>query len=87
MRTIFNKESVMRRRRCGKKERWMADFRGCGYRMTAGREAVMEALMSTKEHLSAEEIFFIVKKNNPNAGLTTVYRTLEMLVQMGTVYK
>ena len=55
--------------------------------MTAGREAVINVLASTKEHLSADEIFIRARKINPEIGLTTVYRTLERLSIMGEVHK
>lgn len=63
---------------------WMhGRFRGCGYRLTAPRQAIMEVLSKGKKHLTAEEIYFEVHKKYPAIGLTTVYRTLELLVNMG----
>jgi len=44
-------------------------------------------LSKTKEHPSAEEIYLSVHKVYPAIGLTTVYRTLELLVQNGLVFK
>ncbi len=64
---------------------WHGHFRGCGYRITVAREEILEILSKTSEHLSAEDIFFAVHKKYPSIGLTTVYRTLELLVQMGFV--
>ena len=77
----------MDRKKCPDRGEWHGRFRGMGCRMTAGREAVIEALSSTDEHLSAEEIYNLAKKKNPDIGLTTVYRTLERLSAMGEVYK
>ncbi len=37
--------------------------------------------------MSAEEIFLEVHKEYPNIGLTTVYRTLEVLTRLGIVSK
>jgi len=51
------------------------------------RQAILEVLSNTEEHLSAEEIYLAVHKIYPNVGLTTVYRTLELLVDMGLVFK
>lgn len=65
---------------CGK-------FRGGGYRLTIPRQAILETLSRTSNHLSAEEIYLSVHKIYPAVGLTTVYRTLELLEQMGMVYK
>jgi len=66
---------------------WHGRFRGCGYRITIARQAILEVLSKTNEHLSAEDIFFGVHKEYPNIGLTTIYRTLELLVQLGLVFK
>jgi len=66
---------------------WHGRFKGCGYRITVAREAILDVLNKTSEHLSAEDIFFAVHREYPNIGLTTVYRTLELLAQMGLVYK
>ena len=62
-------------------------FKGYGYRITVGREAVMNVLAKAKEHLSAEDIYMHVHSDYPSVGLTSVYRTLEVLVNMGLIYK
>ena len=62
-------------------------FKGCGYRLTVPRQAIVDVLSKTTEHLSAEDIYIAVHKANPSVGLTTVYRTLELLVQMGLIFK
>ena len=64
---------------------WGRRFRGCGYRMTVPRQAIMEVLSSTDKHLSAEDIYMKVHRTYPNVGLTTVYRTLELLTEMGLI--
>lgn len=66
---------------------WHGRFRGRGYRITVAREAILDLLSHTEEHLSAEEVYLSVHEIQPNVGLTTVYRTLELLVQMGLVFK
>ena len=66
---------------------WRGEFQGCGYRMTKPREAILEVLGQTAEHLSAEDIYLAVHKFYPNIGLTTVYRNLELLVDRGWVVK
>lgn len=67
--------------------RWHGQFKGCGYRMTRPREAILDVLGKTINHLSAEDVFLTVHRFYPNIGLTTVYRNLELLVQMGLVVK
>ena len=75
-------------RRFGKINHWsQGQFRGCGYRMTLSRQAVLEVLSRTNEHLSAEEIYLQAYKVYPAIGLTTVYRTLDLLIKNGVVIK
>ena len=63
-------------------------MRGCGYRVTVGREAILEVLSEAEgHHLSAEDVYLKTQGKNPQIGLTTIYRTLELLVDMGVVYK
>ncbi len=62
-------------------------FKGEGRRMTASREAIVSVLEETREHLSAEDVYFQVHKKYPRIGLTTVYRNLELLVEMGVLSK
>lgn len=64
---------------------WRRMMRGRGFRITAPREAVMEVLMDSKIHLSAKEIYAKVLRIEPSAGLTTVYRTLETMADMGII--
>ncbi len=66
---------------------WHDRFRGDGHRITVPRQAILDVLSRTHDHLSAEDVYLAVHKSYPNVGLTTVYRTLELLVQMGIVLK
>ncbi|PIU83954.1 MAG: ferric uptake regulation protein [Elusimicrobia bacterium CG06_land_8_20_14_3_00_38_11] len=66
---------------------WCGRFRGCGYKVTVPREAILEVLSLTDKHLSAEDIYLAVHKKYPAIGLTTVYRTLDILVSIGLIYK
>ena len=66
---------------------WQGRFRGCGYRMTVPRQVILSVLNKTSKHLSAEDVYMAVRRSYSNVGLTTVYRTLELLVQMGLIFK
>ena len=66
---------------------WHGRFSSCGYRMTIPRQGILDILSRTSKHLSAEDVYMAIHKIYPNVGLTTVYRTLELLVQMGLVFK
>ena len=66
---------------------WEKRLREYHYRLTKPRRSILDVLKKTGEHLSAEEIYQRVYQKYPGIGLTTVYRTLELLVQLGLVLK
>jgi len=66
---------------------WRHRFRGCGYRLTFPRQTILEFLNKTSKHLSAKEIYSAIHKIYPTIGLATIYRTLDLLVQMGLLKK
>ena len=68
-------------------ELWHRGFHGRGHRLTMPRKAILEVLGNSDDHLSAEDIYMTVHEKYPAIGLTTVYRTLDLLVQMGIVFK
>ncbi|TQS74477.1 transcriptional repressor [Ornithinibacillus gellani] len=58
------------------------------YKLTPQREATVRVLLEREEdHLSAEEIYLLVKEKAPEIGLATVYRTLELLSELKIVDK
>ncbi|MFD0958747.1 ferric iron uptake transcriptional regulator [Paenibacillus chungangensis] len=59
-----------------------------GYKLTPQREATVRVLLENEEdHLSAEDVFMLVKEKAPDIGLATVYRTLELLSEISVVEK
>ena len=66
---------------------WHGQFRGCGYRVTVSREFILDVLAKADKHLSAEDIYMKVHSTYPNIGLTTIYRTLDLLSTLGLVFK
>lgn len=60
-------------------------LKGKGYRLTPQRMMVVEALHGADEHVSAEEIYAEVKARYPYANISTVYRTLDLLKELGLV--
>ena len=59
-----------------------------GYKLTPQREATVRVLLENEEdHLSAEDVFMLVKDKAPEIGLATVYRTLELLSELHVVEK
>ncbi|GEM_PF-109354 len=66
---------------------WHGRFRGGGYRITAPREAILDVLSKSNKHLSAEDIYIKIHTRYPVIGLTTIYRTLDILANMGLIVK
>jgi Fur family transcriptional regulator, ferric uptake regulator len=58
-----------------------------GLRITEARKVILSILNKTLEHLSAEDIYFIVRGINPSIGFATVYRTLDLLTRIGIIQK
>jgi Fe2+ or Zn2+ uptake regulation protein len=50
-----------------------------GGRLTAQRRLLFAILDSLGEHPTAEELFILARKNDPDLNLSTVYRTLRWL--------
>lgn len=54
-----------------------------GLKVTKQRLKVLEAIAaSPREHLTAEEIYELVKVDCPEIGLATVYRTIQLLNEL-----
>ncbi|MCK4835240.1 MAG: transcriptional repressor [Candidatus Aminicenantes bacterium] len=58
-----------------------------GFRMTLPRRVILDFLSKTDEHLLAKDIYLKINKNHPDIGLTTVYRTLDLLVKLSLINK
>ena len=56
-----------------------------GYRLTPQRMIILSALEESDNHISAEEIYAQVVAKYPNVNISTVYRTLELLKELGLV--
>lgn len=57
------------------------------YKLTPRRELILRALLENKgKHLSAEEVYNLVKQTAPDVGLATVYRTLELFTEFDIIH-
>jgi Fur family ferric uptake transcriptional regulator len=56
-----------------------------GIRKTQARKVILQVMSQSPGHLSVEDIYLLVHEQYPNIGLTTVYRTLNILSQLGLV--
>jgi Fur family ferric uptake transcriptional regulator len=59
-------------------------LRGSGKRMTAQREQILRAV-ETLGHATPDEVLAEVHKHSTSINISTVYRTLEMLEELGLV--
>jgi len=56
-------------------------------KITPQRLEVLNAVSKSKNHPTAENIIELIRKNNPNIAVGTVYKTLETFVNNGIVKK
>lgn len=60
-------------------------LRARGQRMTPQRQLILEAIQSIDGHISAEAVHTLVAARFPQVNISTVYRTLELLQDLGLV--
>jgi len=54
-----------------------------GLKRTAQRDLILDVFLRTEEHLSSEDLYRLVQKEDPTIGHTTIYRTLKLLTDAG----
>jgi Fur family ferric uptake transcriptional regulator len=54
-----------------------------GHRITPQREMILEALLASNEHITAEEIFTQVQHRTRAINMATVYRTIDLFFKEG----
>ncbi len=74
----------MRRRR-RLYNRMISVLNGNGYKITEPRRVVMDYLLRCKGHPHAKKIFNAIHRHHPDIGLTSVYRTLDLLTELGLI--
>ncbi len=57
-----------------------------GLRMTPQRQLILDAVASVRGHISADQVHQQVIRHFPDVNVTTVYRTLEVLEDMGLMH-
>lgn len=63
-------------------------LRGKGLKVTSQRLLVLQIMAEHPgEHLATEQIFDLVRKTNPEIGLATIYRTVQVLVDLHLIDK
>lgn len=64
---------------------WVEKLSARGYKITPQRRVILEILGNSDRHLTAEEIGQEVRKTEPSISLATVYRNLNLLVDLEMV--
>src|SRR6476660_10044022 len=54
-----------------------------GLKHTEQRDTILRTFLETRDHLSTDELFRLVRKKDAKIGFTTVYRTLKLLAECG----
>ena len=65
------------------KEVFLEHIQKAGLRRTGQRDLILEIFLKTEEHLTSEDLYFLVHRQDPSVGHTTVYRTLKLLTEAG----
>lgn len=65
------------------KEIFLEHIQKAGLRKTGQRDLILEIFLNTHEHLTSEDLYWLVQKQDPTVGHTTVYRTLKLLTEAG----
>src|ERR671933_1914703 len=65
------------------KEVFQQHIQKTGLKRTSQRDLILEVFLRTEEHLTSEDLYRLVQREDPNIGQTTVYRTLKLLTEAG----
>ena len=65
------------------KEIFLEHIQKAGLRRTGQRDLILEIFLRTEEHLTSEDLYWLVQKEDATIGHTTVYRTLKLLTEAG----
>ncbi len=56
-----------------------------GYRLTSSRQTIVQALLNCGGHITADGLLEVVHEIDQTVGRMTVYRTLELLSELGLI--
>ncbi len=56
-----------------------------GHKLTQQRRAILDAIADSPDHLTPAEIHEKVSRTRKDIGLVTVYRTIDLLAEMGLI--
>lgn len=56
-----------------------------GYKITPQRQAIVRTIFRSRGYLTPAALYERIRREHPNIGLTTIYRTLEILADSGFI--
>jgi len=69
-------------------ERYKDILSSKNYKLTSQRNSILQVLIENKNrHFSADELYKEVAKVNPDVGLATIYRNLEIFCRLGITHR
>lgn len=64
---------------------WESQLQQLGGRITKPRKAILNVIAASAQPLTPLEIFDLARKDAPNIGIVTVYRTIEKMESLGMI--
>ena len=62
----------------------LADYiRSRNMKRSEQRQLILDVFLKTERHLTADELYELVKKKNPAVGYATIYRTMKLFSEAG----
>ena len=71
----------------GWRARMEGHFQQHGLRLTVPRQIILDILEQNEEYVGADDLYLQVREQQPGIGLATVYRTLQLLSEIGVVLR
>ena len=65
----------------------LSGLRPAGGKRSSKRDHILDLFLRQKEHLTADELYDLVRREDPGIGRATVYRTLQWMVTAGIAHK
>ncbi|EJF80833.1 ferric uptake regulation protein [Bartonella sp. DB5-6] len=84
MAPLFEKQII---KKMNKKRNYEQELRTAGLRVTRQRRIILDILADTNDHPNAFEIFQRAHKIDSSVSLSTVYRTMKILEENGTIHR
>ena len=66
-------------------DRILEQLRAGGGRITPARRALVGALLAADSHVTADDLAEVVQRSHPDVHQSTIYRTLDVLEELGVV--